>query len=447
MNRCAPLIAIAAALVGFGPETASAERAVGLTGARTLVQFDTAAPSVTTTKLISGLQDQDNENLMGFDARPATGELYLFTGTGSGVTTLLRTYKVDPGTGAAMFVGSSDSPQGANVVGGTGFDFNPVADRMRVFQPTLNFRMHPDTGALVDNDSPPSDDGVTGVAYDRNVSPSPGATTLFGIDTFGTNNDQLVLLGGVDGTPSPNTGQVTPVGPLGLNLTGQDVGFDISPSGTAYATLLPNPGVAGLYTVNLQTGAATLVEPMGIVMRSVAIVPPDNCPAVGGDNQADQDGDGQGDACDADVDGDGVLNSADACPTTAAQGGCPAQPVTPPVTPPVDSAAANLTLSRFAGRLTRRNFLKGVSGRIASNEPVSLEVTLLGRARSAGLARAGDVVLAERNFGMSPATRSVKLKPKRSLVGRRKRFTARVRVIATDVAGNRRTVTKSVSVR
>src|SRR5829696_2466852 len=455
MNRCVRIIALAAALAGFAPEAASAERAVGLTGVRTLVQFDTAAPSVTTTRLISGLQDQDNENLMGLDVRAATGELYLFTGTGSGISTLLRTYKVDPATAAATFVGSSGTPQGGNAPN-TGFDISPVAAVMRVFQPTLNFRMHPDTGAAVATDTPPSDAGVTGVAYDRNVSPSPGATTLFGIDTAGTNNDQLVMVGGVDGSPSANNGQVTPVGPLGVNLNDQDVGFDISPSGTAYATFLPNPGIAGLYTVNLQTGAATLVESMGIVMRSIAIVPPDNCPGVGGDNQADLDGDGQGDACDADIDGDGVVNGADACPTTAAAGGCPAQPspppVTPPVTPPVappavDTAAANLTLSRFAGGPTLRNFLKGVSGRIASNEPVSLEVALLGRARSAGLARAGDVVLAERNFGMSADTRSVKLKPKRSLVGKRKRFTARVRVTATDAAGNRSTKTKTIRVR
>src|SRR5215204_4753263 len=164
MNRCVRIIALAAALAGFAPEAASAERAVGLTGVRTLVQFDTAAPSVTTTRLISGLQDQDNENLMGLDVRAATGELYLFTGTGSGISTLLRTYKVDPATAAATFVGSSGTPQGGN----------------------------------------------------------------------GPNNDQLVMVGGVDGSPSANNGQVTPVGPLGVNLNDQDVGFDISPSGTAY---------------------------------------------------------------------------------------------------------------------------------------------------------------------------------------------------------------------
>lgn len=41
----------------------------------------------------------------------------------------------------------------------------------------------------------------------------------------------------------------------------------------------------------------------------------DNCPAVPNADQADLDGDGQGDVCDADIDGDGVANDQDAFPT------------------------------------------------------------------------------------------------------------------------------------
>ena len=40
----------------------------------------------------------------------------------------------------------------------------------------------------------------------------------------------------------------------------------------------------------------------------------DNCPAASNTDQADHDGDGLGDACDADADADGVPNDADACP-------------------------------------------------------------------------------------------------------------------------------------
>jgi|GEM_PF-5319311 len=43
----------------------------------------------------------------------------------------------------------------------------------------------------------------------------------------------------------------------------------------------------------------------------------DNCANAANTNQADMDGDGEGDACDADIDGDGLENTADNCPNHA----------------------------------------------------------------------------------------------------------------------------------
>ena len=123
-----------------------------------------------------------------------------------------------------------------------------------------------------------------------------------------------------------------------------------------------------------------------------------------------------------------------------ASSGCPAPAV-------VDTTPATITIGRTPSRTTRKKLVKGISSKISANEPVSLEVALLGKAHSAGLAKTADVVLAEKTYGTSAAARSVKLKPKSGLVGHRKSFSVRLRVIATDVAGNRSTKTKTIRVK
>ena len=56
-------------------------------------------------------------------------------------------------------------------------------------------------------------------------------------------------------------------------------------------------------------------------------------------------------------------------------------------------------------------------------------------------------MLAEKHLKRSRKTRTVKLKPKRSLFGRALLpITVRLRVTATDAAGNSRTVTRKIKV-
>ena len=89
-------------------------------------------------------------------------------------------------------------------------------------------------------------------AYLNNVD-GTGSTVLYDIDAA---SDQLLIQN------PPNGGVLTAVGSLGVN-TSTDVAFDISPlDNTAFAALNVG-GVAGLYTINLVTGAATPIGTIG----------------------------------------------------------------------------------------------------------------------------------------------------------------------------------------
>src|SRR5215211_353447 len=445
-----------AVLLACSAPAAHAVPALGLQQPRTLVNFDTSALSDVRLRPITGLQNA-GETAVGMDMRPATGEVFLITvPSGAAANALVRTYKLDPLTAIATFVGSIPNtvPGAADVP--TGVDFTPRVDRIRVVNSNnANFRVNPNNGSLSGLDAnltytPPATGPVTGVAYDRNVAPGPPGTppgttptTLYGIDV---GSDRLVVQGGIDGAGpgGPNGGQITSIGALGVSVFNTaNAGFDIAPDGSAYAVL--STGLApSLYTVNLSTGTVTLVGQLGASIQDITILAADNCPTLSGDSQADVDGDGMGDACDPDIDGDGLTNAAeasrgtdprnpdtdadgvgdasDACPTlagTAAKQGC-------------DGTAPTITITRTPRRMKRNRFFHGVVTRISAGEASRLDVALLGRARSARVARTGDIVLAERHLGLSARTRSVRLRPKRALVSGSARFSVRLRVTATD---------------
>jgi hypothetical protein len=453
------------------PAAASADPAAGITGSADLALFDTANPAGLTSRPIIGLQT-GTEKVVGLDTRPATGQLFLITvPTGVAANATVRSYTLDPVTATATFVGSVPGTVPGAADSPTGADFNPVVDRLRVVNAgNENVRINPSNGALAGDDvnltfSAPATGPVTAVAYDRNVAPGPPGTlappgtltTLYGIDVEA---DRLVTIGGVGAeTPGgPNGGTVRAEGTLAVAVDDtSDAGFDIAANGSAFASLTVG-GQSGLYRVKLAGGTATPIGALPAEVRALTVTGPDNCPGVAGDNQADQDGDGLGDACDSDIDGDGVSNDAetargtdprqadtdgdgvpdgiDLCPTFAAgtANGC-------------DELAPRITFRKTARRITHRGFFKGVRSRIAVSERARLDVVLLGRATSIRVARAGDVVLAERHLSRSARTRTVTLKPKRRLVASRARFSVRLRVTATDAAGNRRTRTRRILVR
>ena len=253
-----------------------------LTNMNKLLRISAAeAGRILSTTTITGLQA--GENILGIDYRPANGQLY-------GLGSSSRLYTINPTTGAATQVGTGTF---AVPLAGTefGFDFNPAADRIRVVSNTgQNLRLIPDTGAVVDFD--PGTPGVqpdtslafvlndlntgatpniVGAAYTNNVA-GAATTTLFNIDAA---RGELVRQGGVDGTPTPNDGQLTTVGSLGVQ-TQTLVGFDIAAGGTALAVFTgPNEMVSRLYEINLATGAATYLGDIASpeLMRGLAIVP------------------------------------------------------------------------------------------------------------------------------------------------------------------------------
>lgn len=203
-----------------------------------LLIFNPAATmQQTISKGITGTQS--GEKILGIDMRPVNGQLYGLGSTG-------RLYTFNLSSGAAAVVGTVPL-----VLSGTdfGFDFNPTVDRIRVISNTgQNLRVNPNDGTLSAADLPlnPGMPAVTAAAYTNNFAGAT-STTLFDIDT---NTDRLAR------QDPPNNGTLVDIGPIGINATSAN-GFDIGgTTGTAYAVLTAGSS-AGIYTINLQTGAAT----------------------------------------------------------------------------------------------------------------------------------------------------------------------------------------------
>jgi thrombospondin type 3 repeat protein len=163
---------------------------------------------------------------------------------------------------------------------------------------------------------------------------------------------------------------------------------------------------------------------------------------VGATIETDVDGDGLGDDTqDGDDDGDGRGDAADNCPTVAnpAQGNADR-------TGPGDACDERPTVGAKT-KIKRASFLKGVRVTATPDQPAALEFELLGSARGATIARTFNLVLARRVLPLAAGKRGVRLKPKKQLVGHRRRFAAQLRITATDASGNRAVVTKTLRVR
>ena len=400
---CLTLAALATAAFAA---PASAEPAVGIVDhTKILVHFDTANPSrFISAAPISGVGQLEQLEDVDFRWHP-NGALSPVPPSGlfaisvlAGLEYKLRLWTVDSETGVATAVGS---PFGV-VPGGNNFgiDFNPTADRIRgVNDFDANFRVNPDNGARADSPTAdvtlnPAGMKVSSLAYDRVDIPIPPSvsanTTAYAI---GSNPSDLFTIGGINSSPSPNGGTLSNAKPLGVTITpGSPIGFDIAPGGTAYASLVVG-SQPGLYSVNLSTGAATLVGNLPETLSGMAVVP-----------------------------------------ATAAA-------------PPPDTTPPDLALKGVKSSMSLTAFLKGVKAKVTPSEPAKLEGKLLAAARSAQLS-SFNLTLATKSLKLGSGQRTLKLKPGKKLVGHpRKKFKVQLQVTATDATGNARTVKKTVKVK
>lgn len=220
------------------------------------------------TSKITGLTV--GEKFVGIDFRPSNKMLY-------GVTNQSKVYTIDTTTGAASAVGKLTTA----LTGGMGYgvDFNPVPDRLRITNDAeQNLRANPaDAVNVVDkplvfaatDPNSGKDPNIAASAYTNNIAGAK-ATTLYNIDYA-----LDVLLTQIP----PNDGVLNTVGRLGVRTTG-NAGLDIvsrNDMNLAVAALhVEGERGSKLYSIDLKTGAATLIGKIGgnkILIGLAAVFP------------------------------------------------------------------------------------------------------------------------------------------------------------------------------
>lgn len=276
-------------MLATGPQTSRAEQAIGVTTTGGLFSFDTVNPTgatvyATVTGIDTGL------SIKGVDFRPATNEFYAFAANANGSSG--RLYTINTLTGVATGLGAGPLTLGGPTSTAFGVDFNPVANALRVVgNGGANYRFSA-AGALVSTDANLAYNtgdvnydptgvftpAVVSAAYSNNVA-GAATTTLYGFDLTNTN---FTIQGGLNGNPSPNTGQLNSLnsatGIAGGDLTSpatQNVAFDISSAtGIAFfGAVVATGGSENLYTVDLTNENTTLVGtlPAGLSVQDFAL--------------------------------------------------------------------------------------------------------------------------------------------------------------------------------
>ncbi len=222
------------------------------------VALDSGAIRTDDATRIDGVNGDDL--LVGIDYRPSDGMLYALGEEGT-----LYTVEMPSSYGksvSASTVGSADYPD-TDLIDGIGFDFNPVADAIRVvttdgdsFVTSADdgtiIRQDPDTFYMDGDANEGTAPQLSAAGYTNSVA-DPSDTMLYDIDST------LDVLVQQDASPdSGTTSGLTTIGELGIDANAVN-GFDISGTdGAAYA-LIAVDGDIKLYRIDLEVGSAMAV--------------------------------------------------------------------------------------------------------------------------------------------------------------------------------------------
>jgi hypothetical protein len=223
-----------------------------------LVSFPLDDPGAVKSAPITGLEK--GERVLGIDFRPSNGKLY-------GLGSTSRLYTIDPDKAAATAVAAT--PFTPALSGQSfGFDFDPKADGIRVHSDVdQDLMLHPDLGTVAGVD-PMLAFATNDVNAFQHLNIVGTAFTAKS-DLYAIDSTRNLLVQIAD----PYSGRAATLGSLGVVAT--DVaGFDIAPSGEAYAALRVSDKT-GLYTIDLTTGKAELAGTIGVTtgLHGLALAP------------------------------------------------------------------------------------------------------------------------------------------------------------------------------
>lgn len=254
-------------------EEVSAERLFGLTTQNWVTVFDSESPGDSIGGgAVTGLAV--NDILVAMDYQPASGNVFLL-GSQSNV------YRLNNTSGSDFSATQLNLLDPTLVGTSMAFDFNPAfmsGAFARIITDTNDNRViggadgqylapveKTDVFYAAGDPNEGMDPNTAGIAYDTNIAGTT-STQQYGIDA------SL----GVLTTVANNAGTLETIGSLGLagSIT-HELGFDISgATGTAYASIQTGPN-SQLYTLDLGTGAASLVGQIGSgdLIRDLTTVP------------------------------------------------------------------------------------------------------------------------------------------------------------------------------